>query len=77
MRSRSFGRPSTAFVFLLLLVFVQLGFQQFAGAQTITVGNSSFETPVTSTNINDPTGATWTFTNGGGRFAGIAKGEAW
>ena len=75
MRSHKFGRWSTAFILLLLVVFAQFGFSPLAEAQSIAVGNNSFETPTTTTNINDPTGATWTFTNGGGRFAGIAKGS--
>jgi RHS repeat-associated protein len=59
---------------IFALTFVLIS--HHAEAQTISISNFSFETPTTSGNINDPTGASWTFTNGGGRFAGIANGSA-
>jgi outer membrane protein assembly factor BamB len=36
-----------------------------------TVPNFSFETPVTTSHINDPAGASWTFANGTGTNSGI------
>jgi len=70
MHLRPIRRP---LFFAVILSFFLVFIPHFAGAQAITVPNFSFETPTTTTNINDPTGASWTFTNGGGRFTGVAK----